>query len=233
MSKKEKAKEQSHRESHKPASFEGNGHIDSSHTDSHQDHSSPGASYQEAYLFSVSNDAVTSVAEVERGVAKTTFVKPYETYSVNGTDVLKTEGNGIFREISRYSDNDADGAFQKIAETEVLNVTSATNILQLQNALARGDHMKFSLDASGRIVTASHVLQNGAVINETLPAATAFSVHSGFVVESETKGGATHWEVFRDGNGDGVYTEVAHGNGPLADLVGLASNLATTADSLL
>lgn len=81
-------------------------------------------------------------------------------------------------------------------------------------------------------MSAAHVLRNGAVVNEPLNANTEFSVQSGFVVETETQGSAPHWEVFRDGNGDDVYTEVAHGSGPLVDLVGLATNL-TVANPLL
>ena len=233
MSHKEKVKEQSHSEFDKSGSFQLESHIrDSSHTESHNDKNSSGAFYQEGYQFTVSNGAVTSVAEVGHGMTKAKFIKPYESYSVSGNDVLNTASKGIIQEISRYSDSDADGVYQKIAEAEVLNLTSAMPNAQLQNILVRSDHMEFVFDAD-RVVAASHVLSNGVVVSQNSDTVGKYAVQNGFVVESVTKGATTQWEVFRDGNNDGIYTEVAHGNGPLVDLIGLASNLATTADSLL
>jgi len=214
-------------ESRKSGSQELESHgADSLHAESHDSRSDSGSLNQKGYQFAVANGSVSSVAEVEHGVTKTKYIKPYQTYSVSGADVLKTESKGVFQEISRYTDGNADGIYQKTSEATVLNVGAATTTLQLQKALSHSDHMKFDLDVSDQVLSASHVLSNGAVVNEPLNANTQFSVQNGFMVEAVTAGTATRWEIFRDGNGDGIYTEVAHGLGPIVDLVGLATNLA-------
>lgn len=235
MSKKEKTRnpEPTHSESHDSGSHEFENHnTNSSHTESHDFGSSPVGAYQKGYQFAIaSGDVVTSVTEVEHGIAKIKSIKPYETYSVSGADVLKMESKGGFQEISRYSDSNTDGVYQKIAEATVLDVGAATPTLQ--NALLRGDHMKFSFDASGQVVLgAYHVLKSGLVSAETIKANMQFSIQNGFVIETEIKGTATHWEIFRDGNADGIYSEVAHGEGLLIDLVGLSNNLAPVAHLL-
>ncbi|MFA7269135.1 MAG: hypothetical protein WC073_07315 [Sterolibacterium sp.] len=233
MSKKLKNPEPAHSKPHDSHAHELENHIsDSSHTKTHDSRSISGGDHQEGYQFAIAGGGVvTSITEVEHGIAKIKSIKPYQTYSVSGADVLKTESKGGFQEISRYSDSNTDGLYQKIAEATVLDVGAATPTLQ--NALLRGDHMKFSFDASGQVVLgAYHVMKNGLAINETIKANTQFSVQNGFVIETESKGTTTHWEIFRDGNADGIYSEVAHGEGLLIDLVGLSNNLAPVAHLL-
>ena len=53
---------------------------------------------------------------------------------------------------------------------------------------------------------------------------TSWTVQQNLLVETSTSGsGLARWEIFRDGNKDGIYTEVAHGTGPLIDLTGVVT----------
>jgi hypothetical protein len=52
-------------------------------------------------------------------------------------------------------------------------------------------------------------------------------IQVGNVLETVTNCSHSTYEVFHDGNADGIYTAVAHGNGVTVDLVGLQAQLAT------
>lgn len=188
------------------------------------------AASQEGYQFSFAGNLVTAVKEIEHGVPTVKTVKSNESYSLSGTDVLKTEADGIYLELSRFTDSNSDGVYQQTSGATVLNPGAAKTSLQLQNALSHSDHMKFGITGD-QVLTASEVSSNGTVIKEILNVA-QFSIQNGFVIEAATVGTTTHWEIYRDGNSDAIYTEVAHGSGPMVDLVGLAASLAAV-NSLL
>jgi len=226
MSKKENIRgtESTHSESHDRGSHRSDHqdteslHTEVPHTEVHDSRGSSGVAYQEGYQFAISSGGiVTSVAEVEHGVTRIKTMKPGETYSVSGTDVLKTENKAGFQEITRYTDSNGDGLYQKTTETTLLNADTTTTPVQL----AHDDHMKFGLDSSGQdVLSTSHALGSDGASDETLDAHAQFSVQDDSAVEA----GTTHWEVTRDVSADGVYPEVAHGNDLHVDLVGLATS---------
>jgi len=48
-----------------------------------------------------------------------------------------------------------------------------------------------------------------------------------------TVGTHSAYEVFHDGNGDGIYTAVAHGTGTTVDLVGLKAQLLPSIEAVV
>jgi len=225
MSKKEKmtGQEQTHTESHHADLPEFENHtLDSLQTAGHGAKSGSSAYSQEGYKFAVANGVVTSVTEVEHGLTKAKSIKPYETFTLSGNDVLKTESKGAFQEITRYTDANNDGIYQKVSETKVLNAHAASTSAQPQNDLAHGDRQYFDFDAAGQIVGAAHVSNDGVVDNETLDVNIQSSVWNGLEAEA-IKGPTIHWES-RDGNGDAIHAEVAHETDPIATLTGLATD---------
>ena len=129
MSKRGKRTDQepSHTESHNSVEHEIENHaVNFLHTEVHDARSGSGADDQKGYKFVVSNGLVTAVAEVKHGLTKTKSIKPDETFSINGTDILKTESKGSYQEISRYSDDNHDGIFLKVSEVTILNLGIGT-----------------------------------------------------------------------------------------------------------
>lgn len=142
-------------------------------------------------------------------------------YSLAGSDVLATRMlPGGISEV-RYSDVDADGFYQAVGTARVLTAEPHVNLFGFSGREA------LEVTAAGGVVTGvTQVLPNGfewvRLSDTTIPADVAWTLQSGLVVETATfANGATSWEVFRDGNGDGRYTEVASGTGQLVDLVGV------------
>lgn len=142
-------------------------------------------------------------------------------YTVAGADVLATRAlaGGIAQ--VRYSDVDADGFYQAVSTARVLTAAPHVNLFGVS-----GREALEVTTAGGEVTAVTQVLPNGfewVRLSDTIaPAGVEWTLQGGLVVETATfENGATSWEVFRDGNGDGRYTEVASGTGLLVDLVGV------------
>jgi len=154
------------------------------------------------------------------------------TYSVSGTDVLATKVDADSKEVVRYSDADVDGLYQAVAASEVFTTAPTKNALGFTNR----ETLKVTL--TGTVVTGvTETMPNGtqkvALSSMVTPTDTTWTITNGLLVETHTStSGAVQYEIFRDGNGDGVYTEVAHGMGALVDLVGVVAATDLIAGSL-
>jgi len=145
-------------------------------------------------------------------------------YSVSGTDVLATRVGTQSTEVLRYSDTDADGLYQVIAQSQVFTTAPQVNAL----GFSMREALSVTLGTSG-VTAVSQTRWDGTekvlLSSTVVPTDTTWTINNGLLVETHTNAtsGQTHWEVFRDGNADGVYTEVANGTGTLIDLVGVTS----------
>lgn len=154
------------------------------------------------------------------------------SYSVSGADVLAAWSDLSGTNQVRYSDTNANGLMQVVSSAHVFTTAPQVNQLGFTNREA----LKVTL--AGTVVTgvsqprwdgSSKVLLSATVV----PSDTSWKISNGLLVETHTQAnGATHWEVFRDGNADGVYTEVANGTGALIDLVGVVAQTNAVAAQL-
>jgi hypothetical protein len=95
------------------------------------------------------------------------------------------------------------------------------------------ERAKFTLDASNHITQVQTVRPDGTLKTVTTHSDTTFAqLAPGYVVETVTRGGHSHYEVFHDGNADGIYTAVAHGDGTTVDLVGLKAQISGVIDAV-
>lgn len=70
-----------------------------------------------AYQFTISGNTVTAVYEVERGHVKVERMDSDETWSFDGTNVIKTEWDDGRLETTTYTDANSDGLFLKTSKT--------------------------------------------------------------------------------------------------------------------
>ena len=154
------------------------------------------------------------------------------TYTVDGEDVVATLVGERGTSTVVYSDTDDDGFYQVVASSRVMTSAPADDAGRPTRAVT------VTLDsAASDVVEVSRLTRNGEeVVVYTAgdaPEQVDWSVQQGLVVQTVTgPGGATHWGVFRDGNNDGVYTEVASGTGTMVDLVGVISATDAFANAL-
>jgi hypothetical protein len=150
-------------------------------------------------------------------------------FTVAGSAVTETAIRGNTLETLTYTTTDGT-TYKLAAETlTVVPVGTAATALDVEPY----ERMRFTF--SGDTVTAAHsVNPDGTTVDVHLGSTVAFApAGAGYVVETITRGSHAYYEVFHDGNGDGVYTAVAHGQGATVDLVGLQAQITPQIDALL
>lgn len=178
-------------------------------------------------VFSFTIDAGTVTAASVTLLTGSSVALPLTTgvsYSVAGSDVLATRTDSNATSVLRYSDTDADGLYEVIAQSQVFTAAPQVNAL----GFSMREALSVTVDTTG-VTGVSQTRWDGTekvLLSATVvPTNTTWTISNGLLVETHTDAtsGQTHWEVFRDGNADGVYTEVASGHGALIDLVGVTS----------
>lgn len=176
----------------------------------------------DVFSFTASGGTVTGAAvTLPSGTTVQLPVAAGVDYTVAGAGVLATRAiaGGVAQ--VRYSDDDADGFYQAVSTARVLTAAPHVNLFG-----SSGREALEVTTAGGAVTGVTQVLPNGfewvRLSGATVPAGVEWTLQSGLVVETATfANGTTSWEVFRDGNGDGRYTQVASGTGLLIDLVGV------------
>jgi len=150
-------------------------------------------------------------------------------FTVEGSTVTETAIRGNTLETLRFTTT--DGTTYKLASETltVVPVGTAATALDVEPY----ERMRFTFD--GDTVTAARsVKADGTAVDVHLGTTVAYALAAaGYVVETITRGKHAYYEVFHDGNGDGIYTAVAHGQGTTVDLVGLQSQITAQIDTLL
>ncbi len=188
----------------------------------------------DAYSFTITNGAVSAMQEVWGDSSKThthnLLLPPTASFSVNGNTVTETlvEGNSI--ETLQFVASGSGGLYAFAGETtSFVQVGAAATPLSVNPF----DRAEFSLDSSGKVTQVQQVRPDGTVATVTPSSHISFSqLATGYVLETITIGAHSSFELYHDGNGDGIYTAIAHGAGTSVDLVGLQAQLSPTINAL-
>jgi len=190
------------------------------------------------YSFSTAaNGAVTGMQSVWGNASKTytnnLTLSPtaHLTASADGNTVTETVVQGNVVETLQFVKSGGAGLYAIAADARTfVQPGSATTLLSVDPY----DRVKFTVDANHNVTQVQQVRLDGTAVTVTPNAYTSFTQSaSGDIVESVTYGNRTSYEVFHDGNGDGIYTAIAHGTGTTVDLVGLHAQLSATINAVL
>jgi hypothetical protein len=191
------------------------------------------------YGFTIAGGVVTAMSLTETHGSHTSthtlHTGPTTSFTVgaDGT-VTETYIAGHTIESTTYAPSGTAGLYAVTIETATfIQPGSATTLLDIDPR----DRAKFTIDASGAVSAVQQVLADGSTRSVTpgtsTTATTTYSqLAAGYVVEVHTHASHSSYEVYHDGNGDGVYTEVAHGSGTTVDLVGLKSQISAAIDGV-
>jgi len=189
------------------------------------------------YSFTISNGSVTGIQSVfghgnyTRTVSELIPVAG-SSYAVSGNTVTQTSVHDNVVETLQYVQSGSAGLYAIASDNQTFILPGSSTTLLSVNA---GDREKFTFDALSNVTQVQHVSQDGTVTTATLGSNVSYSqLAAGYVLETVTNGTQSHYDVYHDGNGDGIYTSIAHGAGTAAtvDLVGLQSQLTSTIHGL-
>ncbi len=179
------------------------------------------------YQFTLSGNTVTAVYEVEHGRVKFERMDSDETWSFDGTNVIKTEWDDGRLETTTYSDANGDGLFFKASKTytgtssysgrddhgsdgndsddhnnDHGNWGDSTASLDAQ--LYGEEGYQFDIDVNG-VVTAVYEVEHGRVEAERMDWNETWAFDGLDVIQTETKFGKVETTVYTDANQDGVF----------------------------
>jgi hypothetical protein len=178
----------------------------------------------EAFRFTLSDGTVTAASMLlPSGAARDLMLAGTASYAAANGDVLATQAILAGLSQVRYGDADGDGLYAVIGTARVLTAAPHLNVFGVP-----GRETLAVTIADGAVSGVSQMYPNGGetvLLSATVvPPSASWTVETGLVVERHTLAdGNTSWEVFRDGNGDGLYTEVANGTGVLVELAGVVA----------
>lgn len=192
------------------------------------------------YGFTIANGAVTAMSVTETNGSGTQAHTSTHTVPIGSTTSFSVAADGTVTETTiaghaiestTYAPSGTTGLYAVTSESHTFIPSgSATTLLDIEPH----DRARFTIDASGAVTQVERVLADGSTKSITPGSATTYSqLAAGYVLEVQTHGTHTAYEVYHDGNGDGIYTEVAHGSGSTVDLVGLQTQISTAINGVL
>lgn len=176
------------------------------------------------YQFTFSGNTVTAVYEVERGRVKLERMDSDETWSFDGTNVIKTEWDDGRQKITTYSDANGDGLFFKTSKTYAGTTLDSSrdddhdhgrddsddhgtwsgSAPSLDAKLYGEEGYQFDIDANGA-VTAVYEVEHGRVKAQRMDWNETWVFDGLDVIQTETKFGKVETSVYADANQDGVF----------------------------
>lgn len=183
------------------------------------------------FNFDASGTRVLGMTENDDGRVKSKSLRgwTFEVKADANGDALAVSRSQTQRGVvktERFEDADGDGAFVETFSSEVL--TAAASLL-------RADKARFTFDSQGDVLTMQE-LSKGRWKTERLDSDEHLETMTldgvEYVVKVESDDDGTEWNLYRDDNGDGIWTEVAEIESSttdnLVELVGLSDVLALT-----
>lgn len=180
------------------------------------------------FSFTITNGTVTGVqaewSNAAHSHSQNLPISPSASFAVGSGTVTETLvfGNDVQSTTFVQPSGSTLYAVSSVTDT-FIQPGSATTLLSV-DPFQRDE---FTINAGGTVTQVQSLSPKGTLTAITPNSHTAFTqLATGFVEETQTYGVHSGYEVFYDGSGGGIYTEVAHGNGTTVDLVGLKAQLA-------
>ncbi len=172
----------------------------------------PGA---EIFSFEVTDGVVTSASRTIGGNTIVFSDNADGEFTLKGDDIVLTRTLTRGQEVIVFSDDDADSLYAVASRARISTTAPATS----DDGIVHAHQLTVTLDPTTSAITeVSHVLRDGStrvIQGDDL----GFVLDQGLLIATHTsESGNTRWEIFRDGNVDGTYTEVAQGFGDVVDL---------------
>lgn len=156
------------------------------------------------YKFSIQNGVVTTVYEYKNGRFKVDGIDSNETYTFDGTNVIKTEYDDGRIKTTLFADVDSDGIYYKASQTSAPGTGSGSTE---SGGVSSQNGYQFTV--VGGVVTAVSEIERGVTHQERIDSNEQWSIDGANFVKTEVERGVTETTVYSDVDGDGIYTKAS------------------------
>lgn len=189
----------------------------------------------DVFSFALTNGNVTGASMLTSGGSTINLAIGAGTginLAVQDGNILASRTDASGMDTLTFSDTDGDSFYEIVANSHVFTTAPEVNMLGFVNR----SQVTAVIDNT-TVSEVSKTLRDGTakdLLSDTVTSdSTTWSVQNGLLVATHTNSdGVNKWEVYRDGNADHLYTEVAQGHGDLIDLVGVVTATDAIAGSL-
>lgn len=181
------------------------------------------------FSFSMLDNVITGVQFVTGDSATSTHshnlpVPAGAHFAPIDNTVVETSVHGHEIDVTTYIQSGPAGLYALASQSETFIAQGASKTAL---SVEPGERDQFTFDAAGKVTAAAIVHADGTTTAIKADSHVTFTqLAPGYVEEVTTRGPHSQFEVFHDGNGDGIYTAVAHGDGTTVDLAGLQAQIA-------
>ncbi len=161
------------------------------------------------YKFNILNGAVTAVYEIKNGRTKFEKMDRDEVWSVDGSNVVKTEYEHSRIETTIYSDIDGDGVFSKMSKSYGTDSSSISKSITSQNLTTSQLQNGYQFDVVNGAVAAVHEIERGYKSQERIDLNETWAIDGASIIKSEVERGITEISIYSDLDGDGVFAKVS------------------------
>lgn len=161
------------------------------------------------YKFNISNGAVTAVYEIKNGRTKFEKMDGNEIWSVDGSNVVKTEYEHGRAETTIYSDIDGDGIFTKMSKSYSNDGLLISNSVTSQNLNASQSQNGYQFDVVNGAVNAVYEIDHGAKSQQRIDLNETWTIDGVKIIKTEVERGITETSIYSDLDGDGVFAKVS------------------------
>jgi hypothetical protein len=170
----------------------------------------------DGYQIEIVNGQVVSVVEVDDNEIEAVRIGSNEVWTVNGSDVTKVETNYRDVETEVLRETDQPDTYVKVLEVDVSSSVSARDAETYKFVLADTSFAEGDLMTGTEDVTAALELGRRGWREDRLDSNEDFDValvgDDIYIVKTETqRNGDLEFKLFRDDDGDGLWTEIAEG----------------------
>lgn len=137
---------------------------------------------------------VTAVYKTEKGREKREKIDSNETWTFDGTQLVKTETERGQTETTIYTDPDANGSYTKFSETKTGSSSSSDT---------------YSFDIVDGVITAVWEIDRKGRHLEEMEATETWTIDGTNVIKVEVEHGRTETTTYSDPDGDGIYVKTS------------------------
>jgi Ca2+-binding RTX toxin-like protein len=161
------------------------------------------------YKFNILNGAVTAVYEIKNGRTKFEKMDRDEVWSVDGSNVVKTEYEHGRIETTIYSDIDGDGIFAKMSKSYSTDSSLISNSITSQNLTTSQLQNGYQFDIVNGAVAAVYEIERGYKSQERIDLNETWIIDGANIIKKEVERGITEISIYSDLDGDGVFAKVS------------------------
>ena len=161
------------------------------------------------YQFTVLNGAVTAVYEIKNGRAEFEKMDRDETWSVDGSNIVKTETEHGRIETTIYTDINGDGIFAKMPSPYGTDGTLLSNQNWQPSTLTSTLQNGYQFDIVDGSVITVYEIERGYKSQERIDFNENWTIDGANIIKTEVEHGVTETSIYTDLAGNGVFSKVS------------------------